>query len=159
MKQLTLLALAAALFISCSDDDTNNVSIDGTWKLTYVNMPGEPVDGNGDGIASENYVDETSCMDNTSIVFGNDDTATFTPTCISESQSPEAVTYEIMGDHIEFSYHVQLVPGFIKKQKFKRSGNKLTATFVGNSNDYVPGEGEFGDTSFFAGATFTYTKQ
>lgn len=159
MKQITLLALVAALFISCSDDDTNNVSIDGTWELTYVKMPGEPQDMNDDGIASENAMEETNCMNGNSIVFGENNTATFGLTCFSEADGPETVTYEVYGDYVEFSYHVQLAPGFIKKQKFKRSGNKLIATFVGDSNDYVPGEGEFGDISHFYGATFTYTKQ
>lgn len=42
MKKITLLALVAALFISCSDDDTNNVSIDGTWELTYVKCRASP---------------------------------------------------------------------------------------------------------------------
>lgn len=159
MKQITLLALAAALFISCSDDDTNNVPIDGTWELTYVKMPGEPVDMNDDGIASDNAMDETNCMNSNSIIFGENNTATFGLTCLSEAEGPETVTYEVSGNYVEFSYHVQLVPGFIKKTKYKRSGNKLIATFAGDSSDYVPGEGEFGDISLFYGATFTYTKQ
>lgn len=162
MKKTTLLFAATLMAFSCSDDDDNNapVALDGTWKLTYVNLYTEPTDLNGDGIASENFMDETSCMNSATIVFRPNNTATFGLTCISDSTEPETVTYNTNGNTVEFIYAVQDVePGFDKKTKYTRAGNTLTATFIGNSSDYVPGEGEYGDSSHYSGATFTYTKQ
>lgn len=160
MKKITLLIAFAAMALSCSDDDNAPVSLNGTWKLTYVNLHTDAADLNGDGIASENYMDESSCMDNTTIIFDPNNTATFGLTCVSDSTVPESVTYNATVNTVEFIYSVQDVqPGFDKKTKYARAGNTLTATFIGNSSDYVPGEGEYGDVSHFSGATFTYTKQ
>lgn len=159
MKKIILLACAIALF-SCSDDDTNTTSLDGTWKLTYVNLNRETSDLNGDGVVSENLLEETDCMNNTNIVFTNSDTAVFGLPCPSQSLEPETVTFIRTGNTVEFSYQVQEAEtSFFKRTKYALKGNTLTATFEGDSTDYVPGEGEYGDVSHFSGATFVYTKQ
>ncbi|MGQ2982787.1 lipocalin family protein [Flavobacterium sp.] len=166
MKKFTFLAFAAIMAISCSDHDNSNTpaSLDGTWRLTYVNLNREPEDLNGDGTASENYLDESDCLQNSTIVFESDENAVFSSNCMSETpNTPETTEYEGAGSTVTFTYYAISQPGGYKDAIYIRSGNTLTAILEeteGGTYPYIPGDGENGDTdSFFRGATFTYTKQ
>ncbi|KOS07709.1 hypothetical protein AM493_17905 [Flavobacterium akiainvivens] len=160
MKKITLFAaLASVLFVSCSDDDNNNAQpVGGTWVLTKIVLPDNiAYDANGDGVISENHLDETSCFDTTSIIFGASNTAVFTGHCLSESDGPELTSYIQQGSNVTFSY--ASTPTYNRTATYVLNGNTLTATLNYESDDYVPGYGNFADTSIFLyGATLTYTK-
>lgn len=173
MKKLTLLALTAFMALSCSDDDVNNVSIDGTWKLTYIKLQGDGFDQNKDGKISKNYIDEDPCMGNSVLNF-QENNAIFTMGDNGNGMSrimydntpspcpmktPENTTYTVNNDSVEFIYASQNQPGIILKRTFQRSGNKLIATLDYTGGEYIPGSGEYGDTNFYAYATFEFTKQ
>jgi len=82
MKKLGFIAFAACITLaSCADDDSNesvngNVALEGTWELTTFNLQGG-VDLNNDGTISENFMTETGCFDNSTVVFNNNGVATF----------------------------------------------------------------------------------
>jgi len=162
MKKITLLALAAMVAFACSDDDSsNNAPLDGTWKLTYVDLNHPPQDINGDGTASENYLDEIVCTTVSKIIFGTGNTAVFPVHCFSEDPyQDEQVTFETSGNNVTFIYTLTEL-GVVGKTTYRRQGNKLTATFDfdGDYYPYIPGLGQFGDISTISHATFVYTKE
>ncbi len=163
MKKITFFSLAILMAISCSDDDNSNTpaSLDGTWKLTYVNRNVTPEDFNGDGTASENYLDEIDCPDASTIVFGNGNTAVFPVHCLSQQPYlDENLTYEASTNDVTFTYFYTEMQ-FIEETTFRREGNTLTGTFSfeGQHHPYIPGSGQFGDISEISHATFIYTKQ
>lgn len=175
MKKITLLFAAAVMALSCSDDDTP-VSLDGTWKLTNINLNREGYDLNKDGIVSENFIEEFPCLGESTLSFSENDTAVFTigdrgdgqsrtamdtPTPPCPMKTPETVTYTSTGNSVEFTYtSISSLPGAKLKRTFIRSGNKLTATldFEG-TEEYIPGSGEYADANFYSYATFEFTKQ
>lgn len=173
MKKIALLFALAAMALSCSDDDNTPVSLDGTWKLTYLNThiinPNLPD-------ASENYIDTVPCMGNSTLSFGKNNTAIFImgdnndgmnrtaqdtpPNCLMKA--PENVTYSINDNSVEFIYtSIEASPGATIKRTFSRSGNKLIVTIDPEGNEqYIPGSGEYGDSNnTYSYATFEFTKQ
>lgn len=162
MKKITLLALAALTAFACSDDDSsNNAPLDGTWKLTYIDLNRPPQDYNGDGTASENYLDEIDCTAVSKIVFGTGNTAVFPVHCLSEDPyEDEQVTFETSGNNVTFTY-IFTELGVVEKTTYRRQGNTLTATynFDGDYYPYIPGLGQYGDTNIMWYATFIYTKE
>lgn len=174
MKKLILLALTPFMAMSCSDDDVNNVPIDGTWKLTYIKLEGDGFDQNKDGKISKNYIDEVPCMGNSVLTF-NGNNAVFTMGDNGNGQSrtandntpstcpmktPEKTTYAVNNNSVEFTYtSLENQPGTILKRTFKRSGKKLIATLDYEGGSYIPGSGEYGDSNFYSHATFEFTKQ
>lgn len=162
MKKITLLFAAAVMALSCSDDDNAPVSLDGTWKLTHASlgMNLEDPDFNNDGIVSENFVDEQPCLGEATIVFGDNNSAVFSPTCLSNEYQPQTVTYATSGNNVTFVYDSTIYPGTHRDVIFKRSGNTITATFSYEDDSYIPGDGDYGDNnSILWNATVTYTKQ
>lgn len=162
MKKITLLFVAAALVLSCSDDDNAPVSLDGTWKLTNTTLGFdlEHADVNQDGIVSENFVDEHPCLGEATIVFGDNNSAVFSPTCLSNEYEPQTLTHTTSGNNVTFVYNSVVHPGTHRDVIFKRSGNTLTATFSYENQSYIPGDGDYGDVnSILWDATVTYTKQ
>ena len=163
MKQITLLALASVFFISCSDDGTNNVSIDGTWKLTKIIVADvHATDMNEDGITSTDFMVETGCYNNSTLEFGENNTAVFKSEDVHNDcnfTTPDNVTYEVNGSNVTF-YHQITEEGSLCTT-FKKSGNKLTATLSDHMFPYyIPTDGEGGEYyTLFLGATFVYTKQ
>ncbi len=76
MKKILLVVLLAVTAFACGTDDdaSSDVSVSGTWNLTYFG--GEtPVDFNGDGTASANIITETGCYAGSNIVFMSEGTA------------------------------------------------------------------------------------
>jgi hypothetical protein len=163
MKKITLLAVAAIMAVSCSDDDNSNTpaSLGGTWKLTFIDLNQTPYDFNGDGTASENYLEEIDCPSVSKIVFGSGNTAVFPAYCLSEEPySDESVTYEASGNDVTFTYFFTELQQ-LEKTTYHREGNTLTATFdfEGGYHPYIPGLGQFGDITTISRATFVYTKE
>lgn len=68
---LVLVVIFLVFFTSCSIEPIEDVSFEGTWKLTAwsVNIP---VDLNNDVISSTNLLDEIDCVINETLVFDND---------------------------------------------------------------------------------------
>lgn len=176
MKKITLLFMAAALALSCWDDDNAPVSLDGTWKLTNINLNRERYDLNNDGVISENFIEESSCLGESTLSFTETGTAIFsiadrgdgqsrtamdtpTPPCLMKT--PETVTYTSNVNSIEFTYtSISSLPGGELKRTFIRSGNKLTTTLdFDGTEEYIPGSGEYADANFYSYATFEFTKQ
>lgn len=162
MKKTILLLAATAIIASCSDDDNNPVSLDGTWKLTHATLGHDlsNPDLNNDGVVSENFIDEKPCLGEATIVFGENDSAVFSPTCLSNKFLPQTLNYTTSGNNVAFVYNSVEIPGTHRDVTFKRSGNTLTATFSYEDWSYIPGDGDYGDmNSILWDATFTYTKQ
>jgi hypothetical protein len=162
MKKITLLLIVAAMALSCSDDDNAPVSLDGKWKITHVTLGValDDPDFNDDGVVSENFVDEEPCLGEATIVFGSNDSAVFSPTCLSNEYLPQTLIHTTSGNNVAFIYSSVEIPGNQREVTFKRSGNTLTATFNYEDNTYIPGDGDYGDNnSLLWDATVTYTKQ
>lgn len=157
MKKLALIALTAFLGFSCSgDDDNNSTSLNGTtWKLTSVTTY-EAVDVNEDGVSSTNFMAETGCFDNSTIVFTSSTMATtnmnvymFGDECFEFEM---AASWVKEGNDVTFSF-----PGEEASETFTLSGNTLTL----NSPDFYEFEieTEQGIDTEVIGATLVYTKQ
>jgi hypothetical protein len=162
MKKITLLLAAAVMALSCSDDDNAPVSLNGTWKLTNTTLGFtlEHADVNQDGVVSENFVDESPCLGEATIIFSDNGSALFSPTCFSNEYLPQTLTYTTSGNNVTFVYNSAETPEVQRKVTFKRTGNTLTATFSYEDNSYIPGDGDYGDTnSILWDAIVTYTKQ
>ena len=138
MKKFTFLALAAIALVSCNnDDDSSDVSLAGTWKLTSMTTP-YPWDLNNDGTAGNDIVSESGCMDNSTIVFSGGtgvdvkmqsvdiegDEGDYTVTC-SEPET-ENGTYTVSGDDVTITVDGQDII-------FIKSGKKLTASEQGST--------------------------
>lgn len=85
MKFLLAITLLAGLTFSCSNDDdgNNTVAVEGTWKLTAFNIESS-IDLNGDGNASNNFLEETNCYQNETIEFESDNAVTVKSTSYLE---------------------------------------------------------------------------
>lgn len=173
MKKFTFLFAAAVMALSCSDDDNAPVSLEGTWKLTYLNT--HTIDPNNQQ-NTENYIDVVPCMGNSTLIFGEENTAVFTMGNNNDGmnrttqetpvdcpmKTPEDVTYTINNNSVEFIYTSTLAsPGATLKRTFTRSGNKLIVTIDPEGQEqYIPGSGEYGDgNNTYSYATFEFTKQ
>jgi len=134
MKKIILLtALAAFAFTSCNNDDDNNeVSLFGTWKLTKATL-NAGIDLNNDGVASTNLIAESGCLNHSTIIFTDDvasailnmqslditeeDNGDYSVTC--EDGVDESLPYTVSGDNVTLtSDGVNVI--------FVKNGNKLT---------------------------------
>ena len=171
---LILLAILSLMFASCSgDDDGNdnqNVSIDGTWKLTAWNAS-SAFDINNDGTANINILDELNCYDNETIVFSANNTA------VVNSTSYADITGEIIvGTTDEYMFMIDCVE---ENDTFlltwSLNGNtiifddgtedQITGTLTGNQISIVIEEGlviyndDYTEIIVNQDLTFVYTKQ
>ena len=157
MKKLVMMAFVAMAMVSCSDDDNENTNVEltGNWKLTAFTLD-QGIDLNNDGTASTNLMTESNCYNNSTLVFGASNAATFniqeldidydvvTGTQNSYEYSVdclagenETTTYTVSGNNVTFSAGGENLV-------FIQNGNKLTATFTGGG---VP-VNDNGDTDF-----------
>ncbi|WP_026754062.1 lipocalin family protein [Sediminibacter sp. Hel_I_10] len=86
LSKLLLLSILCVTVFSCSSDDDDNdsaVSAVGIWKLTAINLE-TPFDLNMDGTASTNFMAETDCYQNETILFNADGTGSFNYTSYAE---------------------------------------------------------------------------
>lgn len=179
MKKLFVLAAAAFLTLSCSDDDSNpttSASVEGTWKLTAFNV-NEAVDINDDGTASVDFISETGCYNNSNIVFsgnnvatlsiqeldieldlviGTEDSYEYSIDCVDAT--PEVATYSVSGNSVSVtSTYVEDGVTETETIVMTKSNNTLTVTIPAFTS--VPTE-ENGDIIYtFVGATLVFTKQ
>lgn len=170
---LTLMAVLALTFASCSSDDDNNtdsVSLEGTWKLTAWNST-TGFDINNDGTASTNLLAEFNCYNNETIVFGSNNTA------IVNSTSYADITGELTaGTDDEYTYTVDCVQeNDTFPLTWTLSGNtvifdggtvnEVVGTLSGNTFSVVVEEGfevfseDFTEVIVNQDVTFVYTKQ
>ncbi len=179
MKKLIVLAVAAFLTLSCSDDDNNstsNTSLEGTWKLTAFNL-NEAVDINEDGTASVDFISETGCYNNSNIVFsgnnvatlnmqeldieldlviGTEDSYEYSIDCIDAT--PEVAAYSVSGNSVSvISTYVEDGVTETETIVMTQSNNTLTVTIPEFTNVPVEENGEV--TYTFVGATLVFTKQ
>lgn len=177
MKKITLLFAAAIVALSCSDDDKNNtVTIDGTWKLTYIKLGVAGSDLNGDGKVSANFIEEVPCLGSSVLNFTDATTAVFTmgdsgdgrsrvittktDPVICPMKTPETVGFVVNPSSVEFTYtSITNTPGAQGKRTFRRAGNMLISKMDVDDEMYIPGSGEYGDANFYTDATFEFTKQ
>lgn len=76
MKKLLLLLVPALFLFSCNNDDSNTSSAEGTWKLTSFTTS-EAADINNDGVETTNFMAETNCYNNSSLVLSSGNVANF----------------------------------------------------------------------------------
>lgn len=62
MKKFLGILAIVFIVISCSNDDESTHPIVGTWIMTGYFLE-EPEDNNGDGIYSDNFLDELTCLE------------------------------------------------------------------------------------------------
>ena len=144
MKKIILPLLVVAALASCSnnDDNSNDNTLHGTWKLTSMTLP-FGLDFNNDGTAGTDLMAETGCMDNSTISFGPDNIATlnmqgidigeddngnYVVTCIDAET--ETHPYTVAEDTITLT-----VDG--NEVVFVKSGNTLTASMQGSTMVFI----------------------
>lgn len=104
MKKLVTLILVAAFFVSCSsDDDDNQIAIEGTWKMTAFKTQ-NAYDLNGDGIISNDIMGQTNCFQNETLIFNSNNTGANMSTSYLE------ITLELVaGSTTEYEYNVECI--------------------------------------------------
>lgn len=105
MKKFTLtlcLLIECVLSVACSNDETTDSSIVGTWQLTTwtINIP---MDLNNDSITSTNLLDEATCDNNETLVFESNGTvssnSTYNPQVnISLLESTDDYLWDVVCD-------------------------------------------------------------
>ena len=91
-QNLLLIALSLSILFSCSDDDAPaSVSFEGMWLLTSLVIESS-FDFNGDGTATRDLFNETSCHDNDFVEVNADGTIKikngFTFISVDDNQQP-----------------------------------------------------------------------
>ncbi|RMA66297.1 beta-barrel fold lipoprotein [Ulvibacter antarcticus] len=174
MKNLFIVLLITLVFVGCNKDDDNNdnnSSVEGTWKLTAFNTE-NAYDFNGDGTASTNVMDETACYQNETVEFTSNSSGTAT------NRSYADITLDLItGSTTEYEYSVNCVPEVdIETFTWAQNGNNVvitsfdgpsTATLNGSELTFVIQSGFFvdvedgsgGTTSITEDITIVYTKQ
>ena len=170
MKKIFLLAFSSIALLSCGSDDeaTPNNSLQGTWKVTSFTT-NVPVDFNNDGVSSTNFLTESGCYDNSTLLFGNNNevTAAFQDLDVTldiNFENPEASIYEI-----------NCLPSAAVAGTWTQNNNSVTVTIDGepaimilNGNTLTAVFNEFVDIETFdgtetvyevTGATLVFTKQ
>ncbi|WP_152611445.1 hypothetical protein [Psychroserpens damuponensis] len=85
----------------CTIDNEEPADVTGTWLLTAWNGT-EPIDLDGDGVESINFLDEMDCYENETIVFNTDGTG------VTMSTSFASFIFDIVvGTTDEFSYTIE----------------------------------------------------
>lgn len=148
MKKLALIAFAAFGIVSCNNDDdngNNDVSLYGTWKLTSATLPAG-VDFNNDGVASTDFMAETGCFNNSTIIFTDDVASAIVNMQSVDIEEGDDDRYIVNCGGIEESY-----------APFTQLGNIVTLT----SDDFNAPFSKVGNrlTSSYNGTTVVFTKQ
>lgn len=121
MKKLFFLLTASILLVSCSDDDNETPSIQGTWKLTAFTVS-EPVDFNNDGIGTTNLMTESNCYDNSSIFLAPGNVASVV------LQESEVELILVSGTTNEYEYTSNCFDGDLLVGIWSQSNNNVTIT-------------------------------
>lgn len=140
MKKIAALTLVAFALLSCSgDDDNDNVSLTGTWKLTSATLP-EAVDFNNDGTLSTDVIAETGCLHNSTITFTDDVASAIVDmqTLNIRQQSNGSYTVECVEAETEYAPfteagHVVTLTSDIFYAPFTKVRNTLTTNLNGGS--------------------------
>lgn len=170
---LSLLAVSALIFTSCSkdnDDNNSTATIEGTWKLTAWNST-TAYDLNNDGTSNLNLLQEFDCYSNENVVFSANNTA------VANSTSYVDITAEITtGTVNEYTYTVDCIQeNDFFPLTWSVSGNTITfdsgtpdevvATLNGNTFSFLVPEGlvvadaQNAEVVVNQDLTFVYTKQ
>lgn len=156
MKKILIAVCSILTLSACTNDeelyvpDPIEVGIEGTWKLTSI-LVETPVDLNGDGTSSNDFIVESDCYTNETLVFNPDMTglnvstsylsltvnvdfptdATITSECILEDETVN-FTWTQNGNNIVFTDETGSYPGTL-------ANNKLTIT-IPNGQIYFDNE-------------------
>lgn len=143
MKKIAVLIFAACTAHSCSDDDDNNVSLTGTWKLTSATLS-EPVDFNNDGTASTDFMAETGCLDNSTITFTDDVASAIVNVQTLNIRQQNDGTYIVECREAETGYapfteeeHVVTLTSDIFYAPFTKVSNRLTTSLNGTTTVFT----------------------
>uniref|UniRef100_UPI004049AADA lipocalin family protein n=1 Tax=Flavobacterium sp. TaxID=239 RepID=UPI004049AADA len=171
MKKIFFLTFSCLALLSCSSDDESSnsgTSLTGTWKLTAFTTD-TAVDFNLDGVTSTNYITESGCYDNSTMVLAANNVATVTLQeadidFVFDFENPENSTFEfICNDGTAqagtWSQNNNNVTVTVDDEPvvFTLNGNTLTAVL----EDFVETEVDNGGEVIveFTGATLVFTKQ
>lgn len=130
MKKIGFIVIAASLILSCSKSDSNtSSSIDGTYKITSFTTY-DPIDGNNDGNATRNYIDETGCYDNSTIILKPDNTA------LVRFQSAELELNQVAGTN-QYQYTSTCNNAYSIDATWTKIDNDITITIEGKTEDFI----------------------
>ncbi|MXN91864.1 hypothetical protein GR160_11585 [Flavobacterium sp. Sd200] len=140
MKKIAALTIAVVVTLSCSgDDDNDNVSLTGTWKLTSATLP-EAVDFNNDGTASTDVMTETGCLNNSTIVFTDNVATAIVNMQTVDIRQQNNGTYTVECGEAETEYapfaeseHIVTLTSDVFYTPFTKVGNRLTTNLYGGS--------------------------
>ncbi|MFD0965228.1 lipocalin family protein [Pseudofulvibacter geojedonensis] len=136
MKLKFLSLVVVGLLFSCSSDDssdnsgTENVSIEGTWKLTEYKSE-NAYDYNNDGISNRDLMLELDCLTDRTLVFNENESGTLSYSTQIAATGQSITCSEIgttlidgfnwskNGSEVSMNYDITIHNGVI-------SGNKLT---------------------------------
>lgn len=167
---LGALVVAGALFTSCSDDDnTETVTIEGTYNLKEVNTE-EATDFDGDGTAHVNQMDESGCYDNGKITLNSDNTFTYVVTgilvdvssgssgCATDFQASGTWEASGTGNNATISAAYEDQTGTDRVITLQKQGNKLTYANDNILSQY-PDRNDSGDAVYTSGSvTYVFEK-
>ena len=139
------MALAFTM-MACDDqdDEIQNTSIEGTYKLTTFTLSA-PVDYNNDGVATTDLIEETACYDASDITLSANGSAVFNmqsvdidyipedengnPATVVECylEGPETASYTFSNTTVTFSLAGE-------SMRFTRTGNALTYIVEGEDS-------------------------
>lgn len=172
MKKIFLLAFSCLALLSCSSDDESSSSstagVIGTWNLTAFTTS-DPTDFNNDGALTTNFLTESGCYDNSTLVLGANNVATIN---LQEMD----VTFEIDFVNPELSeYTIDCLAAIPEVGTWAQNNNSVTVTVENepvtltlNGNTLTLVIDEFIDIETFdgtdvvysfTGATLVFTKQ
>ncbi len=131
MKKVFSLLMVAMLFAACSSDDDNgndNVALEGTWKMTAFKSE-NAYDINGNGIISNDIMQQTNCYQNETIVFNANGTGADFSTSYAE------INLELVaGSTNEYQYTVDCInESTTTAFTWSQSGNTVNFTQSGIS--------------------------
>ena len=128
----SILVLFVCSIFSCSSDDSNsdnngnNATLEGHWKLTALRVE-SAFDFNNDGITSRNLFEETPCYDDDFLNFRADGT-------VNVVTALTLISVEITSP-TEYEHVYQCLDGLDQETTWTREGN--TITVENGSTDFV----------------------
>ena len=169
MKKVLFITLLSGLFFACSSSDSSSsTSPVGTWKLTSFTTQ-EPVDANNDGTATTNFINESGCYDNSTIILNADHTATVS------LQELDLGLDIVAGTTNDYEFTTDCYNGDTSTGTWTQSGNNVTITVDGqpetitiSGNTFalnipefteIPSESNGVISYTFTGANLVFTKQ